>query len=427
MHLDPVLLRNFALALFIGALVGIEREKKLSDTHRGFGGIRTFILFAQAGALSAWLSLQASGPWIFVAGFAVASAAVLAGYVLQARVRPESLGLTSEMAAISVFLLGGATLYGHAEISVALAIVTSAVLAFKEPMHVMVSKLGRDDIYAGLKLLLASFVVLPLLPNQTVDPWGVLNPYKMWLVVVLISLLSLAGYVAVRWLGTERGLALTGLTGGLVSSTVVSLSFAKRSREGAMTPRLANALVAGVLLAWLVMVLRVLAIAAAVNPALFARLLAPLALLGGVTALLALLALGRSSGREPVPDGAPPDMRLRNPFSLWEAFKFALFFTAVLVVVQLAQTHYPGQGVLIVAALAGLTDVDAITLSMAEQARHAGAETLAAQAILLASATSTAVKCGIIVALGAPALKGRMLLATLAILAAAAAAFYMIG
>ena len=145
-------------------------------------------------------------------------------------------------------------MFGERELAIALGVVTAAVLAYKQPLHGFVDKLGWDDVYAGLRLLIATFIALPLLPNRTIDPWGALNPYELWLLVILISSLSLVGYVLTRWLGPARGTALTGLTGGLVSSTAVTLSFAREARDNAQN---VAALACGILLAWAVMFFRV--------------------------------------------------------------------------------------------------------------------------------------------------------------------------
>jgi uncharacterized membrane protein (DUF4010 family) len=276
---QPVL--HFAIALFIGALVGIEREKKQErEGERGIGGIRTFILFAQAGAIAAWLSQRLDTPWIFLGAGVLVTAMVVAGYVAYAR-EHHDFGLTTEIAALVVYLLGGTTIFGYPGLAVALAIATSAVLAFKEPLHETVERLGRDDIYAALKLLIATFIVLPVLPDRTVDPWGALNPYKMWWLVILISGLSLVGYAATRWLGPGRGIALTGLFGGLVSSTAVTLSLARRSREPDGEGQ-ARALAGGVLVAWTVMFVRVGVIAGALAPGLAGRLAIPLAVMTAI-------------------------------------------------------------------------------------------------------------------------------------------------
>ena len=129
------------------------------------------------------------------------------------------------------------TMLGHRELAIGLGVVTAAVLAYKQPLHGLVAKLGWDDVFAGVRLLIATFIILPLLPDRTLDPWDALNPYKLWLLVILISSLSLLGYVATRWLGAGRGTVLTGITGGLVSSTAVTLSFARRGATSRRPPR----------------------------------------------------------------------------------------------------------------------------------------------------------------------------------------------
>lgn len=416
---DFAVAHQFAIALLIGALVGTERElRKTGEQGFTFGGLRTFILIAQAGALSAWLSLQLGSHWLFVAAVAAVSAIVLTSYVLESRIKPEAAGLTTEFAAISVCLLGGAVMYGHAAVAIALGIVTAATLAYKQPLHRLVGKIGTDDLYAGLRLLIASFIVLPLLPDRPVDPWQALNPYKLWLLVILISSLSMAGYVAVRWLGSARGTALTGLTGGLVSSTAVSLSFARQSRLDAGTMA-SDGLAAGVLLAWLVMFVRVLIEVAVVHAALLPSLLPPFAIMAVATAGFAAAYYWRGRAEAAHPAAVVP---LTNPFSLWEAGKFGLLFAAVLLVVKLTQVHFQGGGMYLVAALAGLTDVDAITLSMAEYAHQGGDAQVAAGSIVVATLTNTLVKSGLIVALGSVAMRARVAAATAAILAAGLAA-----
>ena len=319
--MDLTLARDFAIALFIGTLVGIEREKRKTsaDPSVAIGGIRTFMIIAEAGAISAWLSTQVGSAWIFVAGLIVIGAIITAGYLASARKNPDSLGLTTETAALAVYLLGGATLFGFPELAVGLAIATSALLAFKQPIHGLVEKIGSEDIYAGLKLLIATFIALPLLPDRPLDPWGALNPYQLWLLVVLISSLSLAGYVAVRWLGHGRGTAVTAVAGGLVSSTAVTLSFARRSRER-LGARGGELLAGGIVLAWVVMFGRVVVEVAIVNLALLPALLLPIASMGVVAGVAALWLLrgvtraeGSASGEVPLENPLPA--RMLDPIS----------------------------------------------------------------------------------------------------------------
>ena len=411
MEVSPefLVIRNFFIALMIGALVGVEREKRKATKHEiTFGGLRTFILFAEAGAISAWLALQIAEPWLFILTVLAVAGVVTIGYVLESRVNPDSLGLTTELAAITVCLLGGAVMYGYAEIAVALAIVTASVLAFKQPLHGLVEKIGMDDIYAALKLLIASFIVLPILPHGAVDPWGALHPYELWLLVILISSLSLAGYVAVRWLGRARGALVTGLTGGLASSTAVSLAFARESCDEARAPS-EDALAAGILVSWSVMFGRIIVAVAVVNADLVSEVLVPCASMAGVAAVAAALLHWRGAGK---PKSQASEVPLKNPFSLWAAMKFGALFAAVLLVVKIVETRFAGQGLYAVAALAGLTDVDAITLSVARSARLGGDAGAAVVAIVIAALANTIAKYGMVAALGSPALRWRLLPAT---------------
>jgi uncharacterized membrane protein (DUF4010 family) len=411
---------DFAIALFIGALIGLEREKKQTKGREpAIGGLRTFILIALSGAVSAWLSQELHALWIFAALGAMVTAAVLAGYVLQVRAHPEQLGMTTEVAAVVTFLLGGTVLFGHADIAVALAITTSVVLAYKQPLHGFVEKVGYDDLYAALKLLIATFIVLPVLPERTIDPWGAINPYELWVLVIAISGLSLIGYVVSRWLGEHRGIALTGIFGGLVSSTAVTLALARRSREKEASPAAAAALGTGLMLAWTIMFVRVVVEVAIVHPPLVARVAVSMAAMGAVALALALAGY-RSMTAAAAAGG--DELPLKNPFRMTSAIQFAGTFALVLLVVALAQEHLPGEGAYIVAAVAGVTDVDAITLSMAREAKFGRDTDVVVDAITIAAVTNTMSKCAFVALLGSAALRRRVIVSTIAILAAGAAA-----
>jgi len=413
---DLAAVRNFGTALLIGALIGIEREKrKTLEVKPGIGGLRTFILIALLGATAGWMADTLRMPWLLVAALLVVAAAVLAGYVIAARQDPDSLGLTTESAAIVVCLLGAMSTLGYRELAVALAIATAAVLAYKQPLHGFVARVGWEDLFAGLRLLIATFIVLPLLPDRPIDPWEALNPNSLWLLVLLISSLSLVGYVGTRWLGADRGTALTGLTGGLVSSTAVTLAFARQSRADSRTAT-AHALAGGMLLAWTIMFCRVITEVLVVNRAILLQVLVPFALMGVSAATAAWLLFRSSASSQDTTVARAREVPLRNPFSLTAAAKFGAFFAVILLLVKLVQTYLPGKGLYMVAALAGLTDVDAITLSMAEYARNGDPKT-ATNAIVVAALTNTVVKCAMAAALGGPALRRPVLTGTGAILA----------
>lgn len=398
--LDVPLLQNLATALFIGALVGVDRERRAAGGTPTFGGFRTFMLIALGGATATWLSGALGLPWLVQTGLLGLCGMLAVSYHTAAGSGPPP-GLTSEIAAVIVYLLGAACTGGYAEMAVVIAIATSGLLAFKAPLHAMAAQIGPDDLSAGLKLLFATFIVLPLLPDTPVDPWGALVPYRLWWLVVLISGLSLLGYAAVRILGERRGLALTGLFGGLVSSTAVTLSAARESKA---LPLGASAFAMSAMLAWTVMFVRVLVEVAFVNPRLLGGLSWPIGAMA-VTAGLAALWLGTR------PRGAAEagEITLRNPFSLWEAIKFAALFAGVLVVVELARRSLDARALYAIAALAGTTDVDAITLSLAELAGRELDDRVAIDAILIAAVSNTLVKAGMVAALGSREMSARLL------------------
>ncbi|MGH6875539.1 MAG: MgtC/SapB family protein, partial [Aestuariivirgaceae bacterium] len=340
----------------------------------------------------------------------ITGAFAVVGYFVTYRSWPESVGLTTEFAIIVVFLLGAMIMLGYRELAIGLGVVTAAVLAYKQPLHGFVSKLDWDDVFAGLRLLIATFIALPLLPNNPIDPWGALNPYSLWLLVILISGLSLVGYVATRWLGPGKGAAITGLTGGLVSSTAVTLSFAKEARNH---PKMADALAGGILLAWATMFARILVEVAVVNRDLLLHIFAPFLAMGLVVGGAAALLYRRNKLTDS--SSAKRNLNVRNPFSLTAAARFALYFAVVLLIVKIAQQNFPANSMYVVAALAGLTDVDAITLSMAEFAK-AGETRVATFAIVIAALSNTLVKCGMALAVAGLSLAKPLLITTAAML-----------
>jgi uncharacterized membrane protein (DUF4010 family) len=414
--------RNFAIALFIGALIGLEREKRKSrEAEQNLGGIRTFILMAMAGAISGWLSSRLDAPVIFASALGLASILVITGYAITVRAGTATPGLTTEIAAIVTVLLGGLVMFGWPELAVGLGIATSAVLAFKGQLHGAVAKLGEDDIYAGIKLLIASFIILPLLPDRALDPLDALNPRQLWLLVIFIAALSLVGYVAVRVLGQTRGTAATGLFGGLVSSTAVTLSFARRSRDEGRTAEGSDILAAGVLLAWVVMVIRIVVEVFIVHRPLLPVVAVPIGAIAAVSLIAGVLLLRRGSDAD---DEDFEDVPLRNPFSLTAAAKFGALFALVMVVVAAAERLLPPGGMYLIAGVAGLTDVDAITLSMADYAKAGGAEEVAALSITIAAISNTLVKGGMVLVLGSGNLKRRIsVVMALVIIAGLAGAF----
>lgn len=417
--LDLTAVWNFATALLIGALIGIERERHHQQREDpASAGLRTFMLFALIGALSGSLAYTLKSPWLVAVGLLGVVGAIVAGYVQSVRLRPETLGLTTELAAIATYLLGAMATLGERELAVGIGVVVAAILAYKQPMHGFAQRLAPDDVYAGMRLLIATFIILPLLPDEPMDPWDALNPQQLWLLVLLISGLSLVGYVLTRAFGASKGIPITGLTGGMVSSTAVTLAFARQSR-GEGYANAGAAFASGVLLAWTASFGRVIVEIVILNRALLPAVLPALATMTIVSGACAWFLLRRAEST--LEAGA---VELRNPFSLTSAMKFAALFAVVMLVVKIVQIQAPPGGLYLVAALAGTTDMDAITLSMAQYGRSNSLD-VASRAIIIAALSNTTVKAGMVALLGAPQLRKPILLATAAILGTGVAAILL--
>ncbi len=388
-----VLFEKAAISLLVGALVGLERERAQEDHERLFAGIRTFPLIGLLGFLSALVG-SVFGPWLtggITAGFI---ALIVVSYYLEARKGAH--GATSEVAAMIVFVLG---ILIHLElyaIAIASSVILTLFLSLKNPLQRLVSHVSEEDIYATLKFAIITAIVLPVLPDQTLGPLDVLNPRQVWYMVVLIAGISFSGYVLVKVFGSRKGLSLTGMMGGLVSSTAVTLSFSQKSREA---PELGKTFASAIVLACTIMYPRILIEIAVVNRSLLAFMWPMILILtaSGVAASLLLL-FGRRTQ-------TTTDVDLKNPFELMSAIKFGLVFALIIFVSKAAQEYLGSGGVYLAAGLAGLTDVDAITLSMANLAKESLSEATAATAILIAVVVNTIVKASIAYTLGAATLR----------------------
>jgi uncharacterized membrane protein (DUF4010 family) len=388
---------HFVAALGLGVLLGLERERK--KLHEGgFAGVRTFGLIALAGAVAAHLQQALGLPWLALAVFAAVAGLVGVSYAVSAG--RGDMGVTTEISALLAFLLGFLCVLGEAGLAAGLAVASGGVLALKEWLHALAGRIETADVEATLKFAIVSIIILPLVPNQNFGPppLDVVNPYKIWLMVVLISGLNFASYLLVKVLGAEHGIGVTGLLGGLVSSTAVTLGFSQRSRQ---QPQQAAPLALGILIAWTVMFARVLVMVAVVYP----TLAGSLALALGVIALpclgiaLLLRRRQRSAGTASVAAG-------ENPFELGEAIRFGLLFGVVTFVAKAAQVYLGDEGLYLAGAVAGLTDVDAIALSMANLARGDPASvSVAARTIVIAVLSNTLVKGGMAVFVGSVELR----------------------
>jgi len=388
---------RFGVALVLGALVGLEREYSQESTQpdeEDFAGLRTFVLIGLLGCGAAFIT-SLGLDWFFAIAFVALTALVGVSYTITA-VSGDT-GMTTEVTALLVFIVGGVSYWGHLELAAAMAVIVTLFLSLKSTLQRWIVRVEREDIYATLKFAIITVIVLPLLPDQGYGPYEVLNPRAIWLMVIFISAINFAGYILSKVLEARRGVLLTGLVGGLASSTAVTLGFSQRSRD---EPGLSRAFILGILAASTLMFARVWAEAAAINQELAENLLLPMGVpLGlGVAMCLGLYFTERPTG--------PGQVKFSNPFKLEPAIKFGLFFAGVLLLSEWTQDTLGNTGVYVSSLASGLTDVDAITLSMA---RLSGAGDIAmntaTRAVVLATASNTLVKGGMIVSLGSPELR----------------------
>jgi uncharacterized membrane protein (DUF4010 family) len=390
---EPLL--SLALAGMAGLLIGLERERsRPSDESRMafLGGARTHPLLALVGGAS-MLVARETGAVAVVVAFGALVALIALNYAGEVW-RNVHRGITSEAAFLLSFLLGvlalTRTVFEPTQkifaVS-AIAVVATFLLSAKPTLHPLVQRISSEDVAGTLKFLIVAVVVLPLLPDRTFGPLEVLNPFQVGVLMVLISGLSFAGYAAIRLLGPRRGLGLTGIMGGLVSSTAVTLSMARRARE---RPDIDDSAALAVMLASTVMFARVFVIVAVVNPTLRGEVLYPMAF-GTAGGIAACLALWLRSGR--AKPGAQ-EIAFSNPFDLTAALEFALLFAVILLGSKAATTYLGTIGTYGAGVVAGTTDVDAITLSMAKLAGTGAAlsHRVAATTIFLGAASNTLVK-----------------------------------
>ena len=386
----------FLTSLAIGLLIGLERER--SPAARA--GLRTFSLVALAGTLGALLSEKTGAPWVLGAGLMVMGGMMVATYFKDSEAADP--GTTTVAAVVVCYALGALVWFDLEQLAVTLAILTTALLYFKPELRDVTHSLTRLDLVSILQFAVLSFVILPILPNQDYGPYHALNPYQIWWMVVLISGLSLAGYAALRVAGQRHGTLLTGLFGGIASSTATTLAF---SRHGRDSPQLVNMAALVILLANWVLLIRLSLLVAVLAPALLRPLLTMLG--GGALAGLVVLYL---SWRRLDSQSNAPKLEMKNPTEIRAALSFGLLYAVVLFAAAWLSDLVGSQGVYAVALVSGLTDVDAITLSSLRLFNLGNLRIdQTANAILLAILANIAFKSGLASVIGGAALARHVL------------------
>jgi uncharacterized membrane protein (DUF4010 family) len=401
-HTD--LFYRFGAALVIGILVGLQREYAYEEpTQELFAGVRTFALMGLSGCAAALLSDAMQSPLpLAVAGLTI-GVLLIAAYFMEAA--KGDLGQTTEVAAALTFTVGALCYWNYVALAVAVGVTMTVLLSIKPEMRTFIQHLTREDIYATLKFAVISAIVLPVLPNQAygIPPLDVLNPYKIWLMVVFISGISFSGYVLVKVVGARRGIGLTGLLGGIASSTAVTLSLSDRSKQNSA---LAKPFAFAIIVAWTVMFARVVVVVATLDRALARVLWLPMAI-SAVAGLIygTYLYFTQYAGEK-------ESISFSNPFELGPAIKFGIIYAVVLLLSKAAQVYFGNTGIYISSLVAGLADVDAIALSMVNLS-SAGTSSIdikvATRAIVLAALANTAFKGGFAIISGSRELRRTLL------------------
>lgn len=374
---------QLGLALMLGLLIGIERgwEKRERSEGQRVAGIRTFGLIGLLGGLWGVVAEQL-GEVLLGFAFIAFAIVIVVGHLVDVR-RNKDYGITTITAGLVTFSLGTITVLGYEAHAAAGAVITATLLSLKPVLHAWLRRIEPEEWHATLKLLLISVVLLPVLPDRGYGPWQALNPYELWWFVVLVAGISFCAFVAMRAVGPHRGIQLTSLLGGLSSSTATTLSLARIARNGQLTRLLA----AGILLASATMFVRILVLVAIVN----VELVRPL--LPSLLAMTAALGAGSLWLWHPRRTAATPSQPpVSNPFRLAPALQFGLLLAVIVFLTEALRVLLGERGIYVASALAGLTDVDAISLTLARLAEVSLATTPAAHAIVLAALVNTLTK-----------------------------------
>jgi len=412
---EITIIGRMAVALAVGLVIGLERgwsERNAPEGSR-VAGLRTFALIGLAGGIDALVGLELSSVVAAMVAFA------LAGLLVAVRLAPppsNDIGATTEVAAIVTFALGLIAGLGHAVPAAAGAVATALLLGLKPILHRWLRALAQREMFAALQLFLISAVVLPLLPDEAMGPYDAINPYRLWWMVVLIATVSLAGYAAMRVLGARAGILVTGLCGGLISSTATTLALARRANT---LGDLGGATTASILATCTTMVVRMAVIAVAVWPPLALALAPPLGAMGLIGAA-ATIWFWRNGEQE---REASPAMAPGNPLDLPGAVAFGALLACIMVLAQASRSAFGPPGLYVLSGISGLVDVDAISLSVAEDAQRSLGIDIAAISLVIAACVNTAVKAGFTIAVApariarrvGPVLVGMILVGVLAL------------
>ena len=384
------LLARLLCSLALGFLIGLEREyaQRVVEKEEQFAGVRTYTFIALFGFLCALLA-ERYGDALLLVGLGGLIATVITTYVLTAK--SGSLGITTELAGMLAFLIGVLAFNGEMLLAALITVVITSLLSLKLKLHAFIAQLGPQDIRAIIQFVVISALVLPFLPTEQFGPGAVWNLREIWTMVILVTGIGLAGYLIAKFVGTRKGTLLTGVLGGLVSSTATTLSFSRQARADPGAHQVIAAV--GVIAATATLYPRILLEAWTVNPALGAQMLVPVLFITLVAFGIAW-AVHRRDGKKHT-----AEVPLTNPLSFTVALQFAAIYMAVQWLITLASDQYATQGLYAASLVFGATDMDAITLTIAR--KDLPPESLqGVTAVLLATLSNTVMKYMIVVLFG---------------------------
>ena len=392
---------RLSVAIGIGILIGLERQySAMKEDSKNYAGIRTFVFLVLLGFIAALFNFLFS-PWVYVASLLGVSILIAVSYWFTSSKGDH--GATTEFSSLLAFVLGSMTLIGMIEISLMITVLILLVLSSKFRIKAIVGKITAGEMYDFIRFVVIALLIFPFLPDQTIGPYDVLNPKEIGWVIILTSGLGLVGYILTKFLGAKRGILLGGIVGGLVSSTAVTWIYAKKSKENeALSASCATAILA----ASSIMFVRVLIWTFIFSQDLFRKLLPSIGLIFIAAIGITLYIFFRRQHKK----DENAEMPLKKPLDLKGALVFGLIYSLILLLISWANENLGSSGTIISSAVAGFSDIDAITISMSKLAGGALDLGVAAIAVLVASISNTLVKMAIGIYAGSAALRKNLLI-----------------
>ena len=411
------LLIRLSVTCGIGLLLGLEREySALAKKEQVFAGIRTFVLLTLAGFTGTALGFLIA-PWVFAVILVSVMTLTAISYWISSN--KGDIGTTSELAGLLAVILGALTFLGYIEISLMITVIVLVMLSSKIQLMNVIGQITQDEIYALIRFVVVALLIFPFLPNENYGPYDVINPHEIGLVIILTSGIGFLGYVLMRVLGAHKGILLTGIVGGLVSSTMVTWVFSKKSKED---ETLNSLYTSAILAAGTIMVVRVFLWVFLFNKKLLVGLILPLSILFLTAAGATIYFYLRNKMDKTKENNLP----LGKPLEMTTAILFGILYVGILLVISYAHEYFGNEGIFVTSAIAGASDVDAISISISKMSAVNISAKTAHNAILIATLSNTIAKFAIALWASSKEMRINVLIGYGAIIAAAIVAFVVL-